>query len=289
MRWGRNNQLLALRGDGLCQQEELQAGRPAELGDLSAPAVERKKGGAVWAQLRIAMNGSALSLHGPTSSMPIVSHEDGWTWHLHPCYRRRFAEGGGANFRVVTRECVPALPVRPQHSWCAGVEALPRVLRAATAVDPRATILCVDGAYDHMSRQAMLAAIACPPRARRAGTGVKRRAFRFGCFFFGTYTTPAKTVRYTHNYGKPARNFLQGSARPLGLIPKATLHPRAGALAGRPGMRAALQFRARCFASTKAAPDFNRAACRLPASQPRLGPGSQPSAGNVLPGLQLVC
>ena len=58
------------------------------------------------------------------------------------------------------------LPYQYGLSTRAGTEALPRVLRAATEVDPRATIRSVDavGAYDHVSRQAMLAGgPACPP------------------------------------------------------------------------------------------------------------------------------
>ena len=47
----------------------------------------------------------------------------------------------------------------------AGTEALTRVLRTAVEVDPRATILSVDaiGAFDHVSRQAMLGALSSHP------------------------------------------------------------------------------------------------------------------------------
>ena len=60
------------------------------------------------------------------------------------------------------------LPFQYGLSTRAGAEALPRVLRAATEVDPRATILSVDavGAYDHVSRQAMLAALHARPELR---------------------------------------------------------------------------------------------------------------------------
>ena len=60
------------------------------------------------------------------------------------------------------------LPYQYGLSTRSGAEALPRVLRAATEVDPRATILSVDavGAYDHVSRQAMLAALHARPELR---------------------------------------------------------------------------------------------------------------------------
>ena len=57
------------------------------------------------------------------------------------------------------------LPHQYGLSTRAGSEALPRVLRAATEVDARATILSVDavGAFDHASRQAMLGALLAHP------------------------------------------------------------------------------------------------------------------------------
>jgi hypothetical protein len=50
------------------------------------------------------------------------------------------------------------LPYQYALSTRAGAEALARTLRLATEADPRATLLSVDGvgAYDHVSRQAML-------------------------------------------------------------------------------------------------------------------------------------
>ena len=62
----------------------------------------------------------------------------------------------------------------------AGSEALPRVLRAAAEVDARATVLSVDavGAFDHVSRQAMLGA----PLARPA----LRPLLPFARQFYGT-------------------------------------------------------------------------------------------------------
>eukprot|EP00439_Symbiodinium_sp_Y106_P083753 s1591_g24.t1 len=55
------------------------------------------------------------------------------------------------------------LPHQFGLSTRAGTEALARVLRAATEIDPRATMLSVDavGAFDHVSREAMLGALLC--------------------------------------------------------------------------------------------------------------------------------
>ena len=57
------------------------------------------------------------------------------------------------------------LPHQYGLSTRAGTEALTRVLRTAVEVDPRATILSVDaiGAFDHVSRQAMLGALSSRP------------------------------------------------------------------------------------------------------------------------------
>ena len=57
------------------------------------------------------------------------------------------------------------LPYQYALSTRAGAEALARTLRLATEADPRATLLSVDGvgAYDHVSRQAMLTAVATNP------------------------------------------------------------------------------------------------------------------------------
>ena len=57
------------------------------------------------------------------------------------------------------------LPHQYGLSARAGTEALTRVLRTAIEVDPRATILSVDavGAFDHVSRQAMLGALSSHP------------------------------------------------------------------------------------------------------------------------------
>ena len=53
------------------------------------------------------------------------------------------------------------LPHQFGLSTRAGTEALTRVLRAATEIDPRATVLSVDavGAFEHVARQAMLGAL----------------------------------------------------------------------------------------------------------------------------------
>jgi len=72
--------------------------------------------------------------------------------------------------RTLAQQFAPAfeaacMPHQHTLSTKAGAEALVRHLRAATELDPRATILSVDGvgAYDHVSRHAMLAAIAANP------------------------------------------------------------------------------------------------------------------------------
>ena len=72
--------------------------------------------------------------------------------------------------RTLAQQFAPAfeaacMPHQHALSTKAGAEALVRHLRAATEFDPRATILSVDGvgAYDHVSRHAMLAAIAANP------------------------------------------------------------------------------------------------------------------------------
>ena len=53
------------------------------------------------------------------------------------------------------------MPFQYGLSTCAGTEALVRLLRVATEMDPRATVLSIDavGAFDHVSRRAMLAAL----------------------------------------------------------------------------------------------------------------------------------
>ena len=60
------------------------------------------------------------------------------------------------------------LPHQFGLSTRAGTEALARVLRAATELDPRATVLSVDavGAFDHVSREAMLSALLRHPDLR---------------------------------------------------------------------------------------------------------------------------
>ena len=57
------------------------------------------------------------------------------------------------------------LPFQFGLSTRAGTEALARVLKVATELDPRATVLSVDaaGAYDHVSRGAMLEALHARP------------------------------------------------------------------------------------------------------------------------------
>ena len=72
--------------------------------------------------------------------------------------------------RTLAQQFAPAfetacLPYQYALSTRAGAEALARTLRLATETDPRATLLSVDGvgAYDHVSRQAMLTALATHP------------------------------------------------------------------------------------------------------------------------------
>ena len=60
------------------------------------------------------------------------------------------------------------LPFQLGLSTRVGTEALARVLRVATKVSPRATVLSVDaaGAFGHVSRAAMLAALHMQPTLR---------------------------------------------------------------------------------------------------------------------------
>ena len=72
--------------------------------------------------------------------------------------------------RVLAQHFAPrlqeaCLPFQYGLSTRSGTEAVSRLLRAAAEADPRATILSVDavGAFDHVSRQAMLGALAANP------------------------------------------------------------------------------------------------------------------------------
>ena len=75
------------------------------------------------------------------------------------------------------------VPFQYALSTKAGSEALVRAIRAATESDPRTTVLSVDGvgAYDHISRQSMLSALADRPEL--AGL------IPFAALFYGTPST----------------------------------------------------------------------------------------------------
>ena len=114
---------------------------------------------------------------------------------------------GDAFRRIVARTLAQQLheefqtgcaPFQYALSTKAGAEALVRAIRASTESDPRTTVLSVDsvGAYDHISRQSMLSALADRP----ALAGL----LPYAALFYGSYVffTTRKATRTTGNKAK---------------------------------------------------------------------------------------
>ena len=107
------------------------------------------------------------------------------------------------------------MPFQYGLSTRAGTEAVARVLRAATEVNPRTTVLSVDavGAYDHVSRGAMLSAVLERPALQPLLPYVRQFYATVSIHIFGRTPTAASTTLPKAKEGNRATHLCQHSTR----------------------------------------------------------------------------